>query len=161
MNGHQCCFLSSAGRLTGHNYKTSHIADTWRCAGTAFVHVCVCRQKERERSRKAFVSSHIDLPQGSLGNYREAGVAPPTLRLWNLLNGKVQMLRSPPPPLQSLCVQINDCLLQLPCILDVGQRGGKGRAAALTAVTTCFWCKLVPSQWHTKERKKENLEAEV
>lgn len=53
-------------------------------------YVCVCVGRERGRKKgEGICVSHIDLPQGSLGNYREVGLAPQTLVLWILLNSKV------------------------------------------------------------------------
>lgn len=40
---------SSVGRRRGHDFKTSHIADTWRYAGTLCLYVCVCVGRERKK----------------------------------------------------------------------------------------------------------------
>lgn len=48
-----------------------HMALRW---DTVFVRVCVQAEKLRERAKGEGIRvSHIGLPQGSLGNYREAG----------------------------------------------------------------------------------------
>lgn len=68
----------SAGVSRGHDFKTSHAADTWCYAGTPGGEK---RGREGGRDRKkrkgqkeeeGIRVSHIDLPQGSLGNYRAA-----------------------------------------------------------------------------------------
>lgn len=50
-------FPSSVETHRGRDFRTSHIADTWRYAGMQCLYVCVCGQGERERRGKAFVST--------------------------------------------------------------------------------------------------------
>ena len=118
MQTQDCHFPSSVGRRWGHDFETSHIADTWRWLGHCVCTcVCVCVGRDRERRGKAFVSATWSCPRAPWVITEEQGIATPPLLIWNLLNAKVRTLRSPPPPLVSLCVQINDCLLLPPCFL--------------------------------------------
>lgn len=54
----------------GRDFRTSHIADTWRYAGTQCLYVCVWAGRESEKG-EGIRLNHTDLPQGPLGNYRE------------------------------------------------------------------------------------------
>lgn len=53
------------------DFRTSHIVDTWRYAETL---ARILQSAGRERKTEGGICvGHMDLPQGFLGNYREAG----------------------------------------------------------------------------------------
>lgn len=45
----ECSFPSSEGIRRGHDFKTSHAADTWRCTGMLCVYMWKCRHRKEGR----------------------------------------------------------------------------------------------------------------
>lgn len=108
---------SSAGISGGHDFKTSHAADTWCCAGTP----CGEQGGRDREERKVFVSATWICPRALWVITEKHGSSSSTA-------SSLEVKTPIPPPVVSLCLPINDCLRSA---LHRGQKGKGGAGGAL------------------------------